>query len=97
MRRSFDGLYALVRDRLRLSPVSGDLFLFINRPKNRLKVLYCDGSGLVVLAKRLEDGVFAISPEDSKRAEITLSELEDLLSGIDLQQTGRRRHRRQAA
>jgi transposase len=87
MRRSFDGLHALVRERLRLDPLSGDRFLFANRRKNRLKVLYWDGSGLVVLAKRLEDGVFAVPLEGSMRVEMTMDEMEVLLGGIDLQET----------
>jgi transposase len=98
MRRSFDGLHALVRDRLRLDPLSGHLYLFANKRKNRLKILYWDGSGLVVLAKRLKDGLFAIPFEDSTRVEITMDELEVLLSGMDLHQTDRRkRYRHQAA
>jgi transposase len=52
MRKGFEGLYGLVRDRLLCEPTSGHLFLFSNARRNRLKVLYWDGSGLWVCAKR---------------------------------------------
>ena len=58
MRKGFDGLYGLVRDRLGQDPLSGHLFLFANRARTRLKVLVWDGSGLWVCAKRLEKGRF---------------------------------------
>ena len=59
MRKSFEGLSGLVRERLREDPLSGHLFLFCNRPRTRLKVLYWDGNGLWVCAKRLEGGRFS--------------------------------------
>ena len=58
MRKGFEGLYGLVRDRLSCEPLSGHLFLFCNGQRNRLKVLVWDGSGLWVCAKRLEKGRF---------------------------------------
>ena len=58
MRKGFDGLYALVRDRLELEPLSGHVFLFSNAQRNRMKLIYWDGSGLWVCAKRLERGCF---------------------------------------
>jgi transposase len=100
MRRSFDGLHALVRDHLQLDPFAGHLYLFANRRKDRLKILYWDGDGFAVWAKRLEAGVFAIpfGESGSTRLEITVEELGALLSGIDLQHAYRRkRYRRDAA
>ena len=58
MRKGFDGLYALVRDRLELEPLSGHVFLFSNAQRNRLKLIFWDGSGLWVCAKRLERGCY---------------------------------------
>ena len=58
MRKGFEGLYGLVRDRLSCEPLSGHLFLFCNGQRNRLKVLVWDGTGLWVCAKRLEKGRF---------------------------------------
>jgi transposase len=92
LRKGFEGLYGLVRDRLSCDPMSGHLFLFSNARRNRLKVLYWDGSGLWICAKRLERGCFSWPPEDEQVVRVTLSqeELSLLLGGIDLAQTRRK-------
>jgi transposase len=59
MRKGFEGLHALVGERLREEVRSGALFVFINKRRTRLKVLYFDGTGLWLMAKRLEQGTFA--------------------------------------
>lgn len=100
MRRSFDGLHALVRDHLQLDAFAGHLYIFSNRRKDRLKVIYWDRDGFAVWAKRLEEGSFAIPAGEpgSTRIEITTEELGAVLSGIDLQQaTRRKRYHRKAA
>lgn len=100
MRRSFDGLHALVRDHLRLDAFAGHLYLFANKRRDRLKILYWDRDGFAVWAKRLEAGVFTIpSPKcGSAGLEISVEELGALLSGIDLEQASRgKRYRRKAA
>ena len=96
MRRSFDGLHALVRDHLQLDAFAGHLYLFANKRKDRLKILYWDNSGFAIWAKRLEAGTFAIPSGEpsSKRFEITVEELGALLSGIDLDQANRRQRYR---
>src|ERR1700709_2633069 len=92
MRKGFDGLYGLVQHRLAADPLSGHLFLFCNRPRTRLKVLFWDGSGLWVCAKRLEQGRFSWPRELSAGARVSINgeKLALLLGGIDLSQTRRK-------
>jgi transposase len=100
MRRSFDGLHALVRDHLQLDAFAGHLYLFANRRRDRIKILYWDRSGFAIWAKRLEAGTFAIPSGEAgaTRIEITAEELGAVLSGIDLEQASRRkRYHRPAA
>jgi transposase len=98
LRQGFEGLYGLVRDRLELEPRSGHVFGFCNRERNRLKLLYWDGSGLWVCAKRLEKGRFRWpASEASDRIALSQAELALLLDGIDLVQTKARRWYRSVA
>ena len=92
MRKSFEGLFGLVRDRLSCDPLSGHIFLFSNAQRNRLKLLFWDGSGLWVCAKRLEKGRFRWPAAEGEESKITVSheELMLLIGGIDLAQTRRR-------
>jgi transposase len=92
MRKSFEGLYGLVRDRLSCDPLSGHVFLFSNAQRNRLKLLFWDGSGLWVCAKRLEKGRFRwpAAADDETKLVLSHEELMLLLGGIDLAQTRRR-------
>jgi transposase len=92
MRKGFEGLYGLARDRLACDPLSGHVFLFSNAQRNRLKVLFWDGSGLWVCAKRLEKGRFRWPEAPAEESKLVLSheELTLLLGGIDLTQTSRR-------
>jgi transposase len=73
MRKGFEGLYALVRDRLQLEPLSGHVFLFSNAQRNRLKLIFWDGSGLWVCAKRLERGRFRWPAAESGQTKVVLS------------------------
>ena len=100
MRRSFDGLHTLVREALQLDAFGGHLFVFSNRRRDRVKILYWDRDGFAVWAKRLEEGTYAMpfGEEDEVRREITAQELGALLSGIDLSTAKRRkRYRRGSA
>ncbi len=99
MRRSFDGLHALVTGAMQLDAFAGHLFVFANRRKDRVKILYWDRDGFAVWAKRLEEGTYATPfGEDEARREITAQELGALLSGIDLSTAKRRkRYRRGSA
>jgi transposase len=97
MRKSFDGLSGVVRSALRGDPKSGDLFVFCNRLKNRLKVLYVDESGVWVCAKRLERGTFrwpSPSTTDERRVEMRGEELALLLGGLDAKELKARAWRR---
>jgi transposase len=92
MRKGFEGLHGLVRDQLQLDPLSGHIFLFSNVHRNRLKLLFWDGSGLWVCAKRLEKGRFSWPAAVSGQTKVVLSheELALLLGGIDLAGSRRR-------
>lgn len=89
MRKSFDGLAGAVRELLMEDPLSGHLFVFCNRRRNLVKILYWDGTGFWVLAKRLARGTFAwpSPPADQQSLELRPDELSALLGGIDLERT----------
>jgi transposase len=93
MRKGFEGLYGLARERLLCEPLSGHVFVFANAQRNRLKLLFWDGSGLWVCAKRLEKGRFRWPEAAGGQPKVVLSyeELTLLLGGIDLAGTRRRR------
>ena len=97
LRKGFEGLYGLAQAQLLGDPRSGHVFGFCNRQQNRVKLLYWDGSGLWVCAKRLEKGRFRW-PQAGAAEAIALSqaELALLLDGIDLAQTQARRWYRHA-
>ena len=86
MRKGYEGLSGLVREELGKDPLSGALYLFSNRRRNRAKVLYFDGTGLCVLAKRLEKGRFVAlwHHVERKTIRLTKSELELFLQGSQL-------------
>jgi transposase len=92
LRRSMDGLAVIVREQLALDPLAGHLYLFRNRRGDRLKILWFDRSGYVVLYKRLEVGTFAWPSETAVGVvEMHATDLALLISGIDLAATRRRR------
>lgn len=83
MRKSFNGLYALVETVLHQQPLSGHIFLFTNRLKNRVKLIYWDGSGLWVCAKRLERGSFGWPVGEGASCCLRPEELQLLLHGME--------------
>jgi transposase len=94
MRKSFDGLAALVTDHLQHDPLSGHLFIFSSKRRDRLKLLYYERGGYAIWYKRLEEGTFA-APQasgDGQSIEMSAEDLSLILSGIDL--AGARRRRR---
>ena len=100
MRRSFDGLAGMAVSIIEQDPTSGHLFVFRNRNRDRLKILYWDRDGLAIWYKRLEKGTFQF-PTDlidkqqrSPRAEISTEQLSLLLGGIDLRSVEHRKRYR---
>lgn len=93
MRKGFDGLCGLVSNHLKQDPLSGALFLFVNRRRDRMKVLYWDGDGLAIWYRRLEQGTFQLpsSTHDVSSVEIRSDEFTMLLRGIDLSSIKRRK------
>lgn len=93
MRKGFDSLAALVREHLRYDPLSGHLFLFVGRSRDRLKLMYWDSDGFAIWYKRLEEGTFRLPTPKKAGASVELkaSELAMLLAGIDLTSIKRRK------
>jgi transposase len=92
MRKSFDGLHAIIQAEFQKDIRLGDVFLFLNRRLDRLKLIGWDGDGLAIFYKRLERGTFQrplIKP-DSAHVELDATELTLLLTGIELKTVKRR-------
>jgi transposase len=87
LRKGFNGLAALVADVLRTDPYSGHLFVFRGKRGDYLKVLYWDGSGLCLFAKRLEKGRFVWPPVIKERLTLTTGQLSLLIEGMDWRRT----------
>ena len=86
MRKGFDGISGLVQDCFSQDLLTGHLFLFLNRRRDRIKILYFDRDGLVIWYKRLEVGVFKLPrvAPGAGSVELRASELAMLLDGIDM-------------
>jgi len=99
MRKGFDTLALLARDGLGYDPLSGHLFLFVGRRRDRLKILYWDGDGYALWYKRLEKGTFRLpsAKPDAASVELKASELAMLLEGIDLRSVKRRKRFKRSA
>jgi len=82
MRKSFAGLYGVVRHGMTLDPLSGALFVFISRRGSQMKVLYWDRSGFCIWAKRLERGTFVSDWSTMRTREIDWTQLKLIIEGL---------------
>jgi len=94
LRKSFDSLAELVRQQLQGDPLSGQLFVFRNKRADRVKLLYWDDDGFVLLYKRLEAGTFRFPEAEPAGVEIRAADLQMLLDGVELDSVKRRRRYR---
>ena len=86
LRRSIDGLAELVRQQFRLDPFSNTLFLFCGRKRDRIKALYWEGNGFLLLYKRLEQGVYQWPRSESEARELTPQQYRWLMEGLKVDQ-----------
>lgn len=95
LRKGFDGLAAATHHVIRQDPLSGHLFVFINRRRNRMKILVWQASGYLLLYKRLEQGTFKLPLEPidgQKSVRLEAADLALMLEGIDLRGARRRKN-----
>lgn len=97
MRKGFDGLSGIVRSELAADPLDGSLFLFVNRRRDRLKILHFDGSGYWLYYRLLEAGTFEVISAKGKTAQIDSTQLAMLLAGVSLVGVKRRKRYRRAS
>jgi len=93
MRKSFDGLCGIIEGTLKENPLSGAVYIFINKRKDRIKLLLWNGDGFWIFYKRLEKGTFQVPDYSTKPSSFELSydQLLLILQGIDLRSVKRRR------
>lgn len=84
MRKGFDGLSGIVRNEFQADPLDGSLFLFINRRRDRLKILHWNGTGHWLYYKLLEAGTFEVIASEGKCIQIDSTQLAMLLGGVSL-------------
>jgi transposase len=99
MRRSFDGLSRMAEEHLSKNVLGGGLFVFVNKRRDRVKLLWFDGDGYCLFYKRLEEGIFEMPAvgEDAACVALSATELAMLLGGIDLASARRRKRYRRPA
>lgn len=91
MRKSYDGLSALVKQALGENPLNGSLYVFVNRRRTMMKCLYFDGDGYCIWGKRLECGQFRVRFDGEDRARMGLDTLAMLIDGVALESVRRGR------
>lgn len=82
MRKGYDGLCGVVRNEWKKNPLSGDVFIFLSKQRNKIKLLHWQNDGFVIYSKRLEKGTFEL-PKDNSIA-ITAHQLQFIMDGIYL-------------
>jgi len=87
MRKSFDGLSGLVKHQLKEDPLSGQWFVFINRRKTQMKILYFDRSGYCIWSKRLVQGQFNYRAGSNGKQALDVLQLKLLLEGIEVEKS----------
>ena len=97
MRKSFDGLSGIVRSALGADPTDGSLFLFVNRRRDRLKILHFDGTGYWLYYKLLEAGTFEVIASKDKCLQMDSTQLAMLLGGVSLVRVKRRKRYQRAS
>lgn len=91
MRKGFDGLSGLVRTALESDPLSGDVFMFVNRKRDRIKLLVWDRTGFMIFYKRLESGTFELPDSDADSVELQWKEMVMMLEGVELKSVRNRK------
>ncbi len=82
MRNGFDGLSGIIRNNLKKDPISGDVFIFINKTRTHIKLLYWDGDGFALFYKRLERGRYSFTAHNEPSKQLKREELMMLLEGL---------------
>ena len=82
MRKGFNGLSGLVRTGMQRNPLSGEIFIFVNKRRNMMKLLHWQAGGFVLYFKRLEEGTFKIPKNNQKSILISYTELSMIIAGI---------------
>lgn len=93
MRKSFDGLSGLIQNNLERNPSSGEVFVFINKRRDKIKLLHWSGAGFVLYYKRLEEGTFELPQYDEKALSISLNytQMVMLIDGLSIKNVVRRK------
>lgn len=86
MRRGIDGLVSIVQQTFNLDPFEDSIFLFCGKKPNRIKALYWDNNGFVILYKRLEEGKFQWPRSDNEVRDLTMQQLRWLMEGLSIEQ-----------
>ena len=93
MRKSFDGLSGLVHNKLGYNPISGEVFIFINKSRDKIKLLHWQGSGYLLYYKRLEKGTFELPRYDASVGSITLNyaQMVMIIDGLSIKNLQKRK------